>query len=194
MEEVQGMAQNKEGGQSMKRLLFLFVALAIVVSGCNKPPEVTPPAEDGAFVPSNILVKAINTGCTTTKFYMTINSYWGFVRPFLPASITSVAVPAINLFRAGLRSYNDAVIAWYDGKKEPTNFEQLEKDLLALKESIMPIIQEIMALINKDKPDAGAVVATKEMKDTIEEKAMFSCTIDELKEMNTQLKAYQDIT
>jgi len=178
----------------MKKIVVLFALLAIVCSGCNSPTTPPPPPENGVFVPSPLLTKAVNLGCTTTKFFMTVHSYWGFVRPFIPANVTSIAVPAINLFKAGLRSYNDAIIACYNNKKDPTNFEQLEKDLLALKESVMPIIQEIMTLINSNKPSDTTVNATKEMKATMESKAMFSCTIDELINMNDKLKTLPDIS
>lgn len=181
----------------MKKFVVLLAVLAIIC-GCNptpsNPPTSTIPA-DGEFVPSDLLVKAINTGCAVSDFTLTVNNYWFIVKPFLPANIAGPAVLGINTLVMGLKAYNSAVIAWYDGKKDPTNGQQLQDDLLKLKADLMPIIQQILALIPQ-KPEASgdAVLATKQMEKTISEKGIFSCTFDQFKAKAAQVQALQPIS
>jgi hypothetical protein len=179
----------------MKKFVVLFAILAIAMVGCKPAPPSTPTTtiNAGDFVPSNLLIGAVSTCCTISKFTVSVTNYWVFVKPFLPVNITNVAVPAINGLIMGIKAGNNTVIAWYHNKENP-NPEQLQKDLLALKESVVPIIQQIMTYIAslKDKPAETAV--TKEMNREISSKAILSCTIDELIIINTQVQALQPIS
>lgn len=174
----------------MKKFVVLLAALAIM-AGCNQPPVVTPPDTVTVTVApeqGKLLTAAINTGCTLAKTALSIDSYFPMVRPFIPANILNTAIPVLNGFNSALKLYMAAVITWSDTKTAPTDFDQLKANLLKVKDEAMPIIQQIIALINKPKADDVLMDKGMALKTIIEEKAMFSCTIDEFKAYSIQVK------
>ena len=160
------------------------------LSGCNKPPEVVTPPDTGTVVPaqSKLLTAAINTGCTIAKAYIMVDNYLPFARPFIPTNIIGTAIPVLNTLHSCLNLYMASVITWSDTKTAPTDFDQLKTNLLAVKDEAMPLIQQIIALVNKTKADDAVVTKGMALKATIEEKAMFACTIDEFKAFAIQVK------
>jgi hypothetical protein len=187
------VVQNKKGELSMKKLIVMLMVVGLMFVGCNKPPAVTPP-DTGTettiteSTSSKLLQVALNTGCSIGKVYVAVDNYLPFVKPFVPANIMEQAVPILNTFHSALNLYMAAVITWSDTKTAPTDFDQLKTNLLKVKDEAMPIIQQILALINKPK-EPKALLAEGNVKVAItQEKAMFTCDITEFKSLTTKIK------
>jgi len=162
-----------------------------MVMGCNKPPEVVTPPDTGTVTiapeVSKLLQTALNLGCSVGKLYVMVDNYLPFARPFIPGNILDTAIPVLNGLHSALNLYMAGVVTWSDQKTAPTDYDQLRANLEKVRDEAIPIIQQIIAMINKPKEDV-VVVKGMALKATIEEKAMFSCGIDEFKALAIQVK------
>lgn len=164
----------------------------LFLAGCNKPPEIVTPPNTGTVTvapeQSKLLATALNIGCSTGNIFVAVTNYLPFVRPFVPANIMEQAVPILNTFHSALNLYFASVITWSDTKTAPTDFDTLKTNLLKIKDEAMPIIQQILALINKPKEPKALLAEANVEKSIVTDKAMFSCAIDEFKALSIQIK------
>ena len=163
----------------MKKLALVLVIITIL-TGCPSPQPPQPPEPNVTTTideQGKLLTAAISTGCTMSKTYTAINSYYPMLKPFIPANIPIVQI--LNTFHSALNLYNAAIITWADTKSQPKDFAQLQENLINLNNQLVPIIQQILDAARKSK-DAGAVQAANNI-DEVNMKGVFSCTIEEFK-------------
>jgi hypothetical protein len=168
--------------------IFLIILAALtIMPACQQPAQ--PPGETTTAIEeqSVLLTGAINTGCTLSKSYIIIDGYWQTIHPFIPANVLGNIVPIVNAYHAALQVYNDAVVLWSDTRKEPDDFAQLKQNLITINDSLIPLINQIIAAVNKAN-NAAAKDGAANISQAINNKGAFSCTIDELKALNIQLK------
>ena len=171
----------------MKKLIVLLMAITLLTA-CPSPNVPTPP-DDGVTTTvegqSVILSTAINTGCTLSNTYVQINSYYPFIKPFIPANISGTITPILNAFHSALNLYNSSVLAWVETKNEPANFVQLQENLVALNNQLVPLIQQIIDIAKKSK-DTTAIQSAENLDTKM--KGVFSCTIEDLKSLANRVK------
>jgi hypothetical protein len=180
----------------MNKFFVILCACVLLMAGCNQP---LPPAPGGPTTTitdaTGVLGGFMGTACMLSKTYIMIDSYWGFVSPFLPAAIKGNALPVLNMFLPALKAYDQAVITWYETKTEPGNWVKVKDDVMKIWADIQPLIEKIKtAIANNKKSTDKALLAVKDLSKETQSKPFTSCPIAQLKEHALTLDGLKPLT